>query len=114
MMMFGFLPLLLIFIAFGAFRVFSRNTFNFTPRNELTKAYRTRRLNGVVFGLAKRLRGRVTLSDVVVETGMDLGEAEQYMDSLVDHAHVSVEVEEQGRLVYEFPELLTNQEEADE
>ena len=106
MMVFGFVPFLLLFIGLVAFRAIRRNTDDAGANDVLTGGARARRLDGVVFGLAKRLGGRITLSDVVVETGMDLADAERYMDSLVDHAHVSVEVEEQGRLVYEFPELL--------
>jgi hypothetical protein len=46
------------------------------------------------------------LSDVVIATGMDMVDAGRYMDSLVDHSHVTIEVEGNGKLLYAFPELL--------
>ena len=74
----------------------------FTPERQVPQA----REDGNLFRLAKKLGGRVTLSEVVVETGMDLKVAERYMDSLVDEAHVTVEVDDMGRVIYVFPELM--------
>lgn len=105
MMVFGLVPLLILFLGFGAFKAFRRNAGD-AAQLANTGAVLTGRLDGAVFGLAKRLRGKITLSDVVVETGLDLADAERYMDSLVDHAHVSMEIDGNGRLIYEFPEFL--------
>jgi len=107
MMLFGFFPLLFLFLVFSVLGVFRRIAVarhvgeNPKFRDEPPSG----RLDGTVFSLAKRHGGQLTLSDVVVETGLNLAEAERYMDSLVDNAHVSVEVDENGRLCYEFPEL---------
>jgi len=62
-------------------------------------------LQARVFRLAKRRRGRVTLSDVVIEMGISLSDAEVLMNALVDNMHVRMEVNDQGRIYYEFPEL---------
>ncbi len=107
MMLFGFFPLLFLFVIFGLLGVFRRFAAvrHVSESPEARDEPRSGRLDGAVFSLAKRLGGRLTLSDVVVETGLNLAEAERYMDSLVDNAHVSVEVDENGRLCYEFPEL---------
>jgi len=59
-----------------------------------------------VFRLALKLKGRVTVSDVVIETGLGLQEAETLMESMVDNVHVRMEVDDQGRVLYEFPEII--------
>ncbi len=58
-----------------------------------------------VFRLAAKRRGRLTLSDIVIESGLGLKEAERFMDSLVDGPHVQLEVDAQGLINYEFPEI---------
>ena len=67
-----------------------------------------RSLDGVLFRLARRNDGHVTLSEVVIETGLNMKDAEKYMDSIVDSVHVSMEVDDSGRLFYVFPEIAGN------
>ena len=59
-----------------------------------------------VFALAYRLGGRLMLSDVVMETGFGLADAESLMDQIVDELHVKMKVEENGLVIYEFPEVI--------
>jgi hypothetical protein len=59
-----------------------------------------------IFKLAYRLKGRVTVSDVVVETGLGVHEAEELMESMVDSTHVRMEVDDRGIVTYEFPEII--------
>jgi hypothetical protein len=60
-----------------------------------------------IFKLAYKLKGTVTLSDIVVETGMTLHDAQQVVESMVDNAHVRMEVDDQlGTVTYEFPEII--------
>lgn len=59
-----------------------------------------------IFKLAYRLKGRVTVSDIVVETGLGIHEAEQLIESMVDNAHVRMEVDDSGLVTYEFPEII--------
>ena len=59
-----------------------------------------------IFKLALRLRGRLTVSDVVIETGLNLAEAEDLVESLVDNVHVRMEVNDNGMVTYEFPEII--------
>ncbi|MFP4363453.1 MAG: hypothetical protein ACLFR1_06245 [Spirochaetia bacterium] len=59
-----------------------------------------------IFKLADKMKGRITLSDIVLETGLDMDEAEKLIESMVDGSHVTMEVNENGMLVYEFPEII--------
>lgn len=58
-----------------------------------------------VFRLAEENDGVVTVSDMVVETGLEPREAEGRLNDLVDGAHVTMEISDEGRVRYEFPEL---------
>ena len=64
-----------------------------------------RSLDSRVFRLAHRHGGRVTVSQVVMETGMSLEQTEAYMDQLCDGVRVRMEVSDGGLVTYEFPEL---------
>ena len=59
-----------------------------------------------IFKLALRLKGRLTVSDVVIETGLNLQQAEELLESLVDSVHVRMEVDDRGLVTYEFPEII--------
>ena len=126
MMFFGWLPFLLLFLfivairgvlrAFGIFRkppherVDERrihpafDPFGFEEFEPVGGSKST--LQSKVFRLAARQGGRVTVSDVVIETEMGVGEAENFMDHMVDGTHVRMEVTDEGQVFYEFPELL--------
>lgn len=64
-----------------------------------------RSLDSRVFRLAHRNGGRVTVSQVVMETGMTLEQTEAYLDQLCDGVRVRMEVSDGGLVTYEFPEL---------
>jgi hypothetical protein len=57
------------------------------------------------FRLARERDGVLTVSDVVVETGLSPRDAGAKLESLVDGEHVTIEVTEAGGIRYEFPEL---------
>src|SRR6056297_713099 len=59
-----------------------------------------------LYKLAYKLEGRITVSDIVIETGMEVKEAEELIQSMVDNQRVRMEVDENGMLVYEFPEII--------
>lgn len=59
-----------------------------------------------IFRLANKLKGRLTVSDVVIHTGLSVSDAEGTMNRLVDGMHVKMEVDNQGIVVYEFPEII--------
>ena len=95
---------------------------DFVDESEFDKQS-ARNLDGRIFRLAQLRGGQLTLSDVVVETGLSVKNAEQYMETLSDGTHVSLEVDESGRMIYLFPEIIArkridpderNEEELDE
>ena len=73
--------------------------------------YSGRDLESVVFNIANRLNGRITLSDVIIETGMGVKDAEIFINNMVDGVRVRMEVdEERGFVIYEFPEIIDRSE----
>ena len=119
------IPLIIFFIAFrlgpllfrgifreldrnGIRRRFSRSTTDMAdPLGSLGYRYPTRDLESVVFNLAQRLKGRITLSDVIIETGLGVRDAENFINNMVDGVRVRMEVdEERGFVIYEFPEII--------
>ena len=109
MMVFGLLPFALILLSIGFVDVFRRRSKQRTPflGGRATTKPKHSDLDGSIFRLAKSRGGHVSLSEVVVETGLELERAEKYMDSMVDSAHVAMEVDKDGRLYYVFPELIS-------
>jgi hypothetical protein len=61
----------------------------------------------LVFRLAARNKGRLTLSDVIVETGLDLDAAEKLLDRMVDGSRVQIDVNDDGMIFYTFPEIIS-------
>lgn len=66
--------------------------------------------DAVIYRLAKKLKGRVTVSDVVVATGMSSDQAEQLLQKMVDGTRVRMEVSSEGMVLYEFLELMGEEE----
>ena len=60
-----------------------------------------------VFRLAYKRKGRITVSDVVIDLGFSIHEAEELLNGLVDGLRVRMEVTPNGLVVYEFPEILS-------
>ena len=63
-----------------------------------------------IFRLADKLKGRLTVSDVVVHTGLGIHEAEEAMNQIVDGYRVKMEVDDRGIVLYEFPEIIARHE----
>lgn len=59
-----------------------------------------------IFRLAHKMKGRLTLSDIVIETGLDLKNAEEVINSMVDSVRVRMEIDDRGLVVYDFPEII--------
>lgn len=59
-----------------------------------------------IYKLAYTLGGKITVSDIVIETGETVNEAEELIQSMVDNQHIRMEVQEDGLVVYEFPEII--------
>lgn len=62
--------------------------------------------DGAIFRLADKRNGKLMLSDVVIATGLDIKEAEAYMDRMVDGNHVVMDVDDAGHVLYLFPEII--------
>lgn len=126
MMFFGWLPFLLLFLFIVAIRgvlralgIFRKRPYNRVDERRIHETFdpfgfeefeprggNESLLQSKIFRLAARQGGRVTVSDVVIETEMGVNEAESFMDRLVDGSHVRMEVNDDGQVFYEFPELL--------
>lgn len=59
-----------------------------------------------IYKLAYTLGGKITVSDIVIETGETVNEAEELIQSMVDNQHIRMEVKDDGLVVYEFPEII--------
>lgn len=126
MLIYGFLPLLFLFIfCVKLINKLSRRSHNrsglfnrhfrgddakyISPvmdnRRISSRNAEVRSLDSVLFRAARRNGGRLTLSDVVIETGMGLKQAARYMEELSDGRHVSIESDDSGTIWYVFPEL---------
>ncbi len=60
-----------------------------------------------MFQLAYKFKGSITVSDIVVETGLSVQEAESLVQGMVDNSRVRMEVSEDGLVTYEFPEIIS-------
>jgi hypothetical protein len=68
---------------------------------------RSRSIEGRIFRAAYKHRGKLTISDIVLETDLGIKEAEEVINGMVDGTHVRMEVEDNGLVVYEFPEIIS-------
>ena len=59
-----------------------------------------------IFNLAYRLKGKITLSDVIIETGLGIKKAEKVLNRMVDGIRVVMEIDDSGLVIYEFPEII--------
>jgi hypothetical protein len=80
-------------------RLYDRSGFANLPRS--------RSIEGRIFRAALKHSGRLTISDIVLETDLSIREAEETINGMVDGTHVRMEVEEDGLVVYEFPEIIS-------
>ena len=78
-----------------------RRGFDFSP---FTKS---RGIENRIFRAALKHKGRLTISDIVLETDLGIREAEEVVNGMVDGTHVRMEVEDNGLVVYEFPEIIS-------
>ena len=63
-----------------------------------------------IFRLADRLKGRITISDVVIHTGLGSRESEEMLNSWIDGIRIRMEVQDNGIVVYEFPVIIARYE----
>ena len=82
-------------------QLFDRRGYGFPP------PARSRSIEGRIFRAALKHAGRLTISDIVLETDLSIREAEEVINGMVDSTHVRMEVADDGLVVYEFPEILS-------
>ncbi len=115
-MAFGFfpfffvIPLLFFFgiarLIVGVVRGFHRGryvderTYTTFPRTDSRSTEPRRPTQAHLFRLAHKLQGRLTVSDIVVETGLGVSEAEALAESMVDGTRVRMEVDDRGIVTY--------------
>jgi len=120
-----FLPMMFIFLALrvgtSLFRSMSNRNESAFPRADegerLFGQYGYRQLGmqqgnleARVFKLANRRKGRITVSDVVIDTGLGVNQAEELLQNMVDNNRVTMEVTDEGMVYYEFPEIIRRME----
>ena len=117
MMMFGFFPFFLLLFFFVLPAIERRDSYNRRRRQMTAELDRKRSQENrkdvklakndyekKVFTLAAKFRGRLMLSDVILETGLGMKDSEKLMDGITDGLHVKAEPDSKGILFYEFPE----------
>ncbi|UCF96392.1 MAG: hypothetical protein JSV89_14575 [Spirochaetaceae bacterium] len=82
-------------------QIYDRTGFASSPSTK------SRSIEGRIFRAAYKHKGRLTVSDIVLETDLGIREAEEMINSMVDGTHVRMEVEDSGLVVYEFPEIIS-------
>lgn len=111
---FFFIPFMLVFLVLRAGSTLVRNRRGgfFPYQNNPFFPNQGGDLQAKVFQLAYRLKGRITVSDIVAETGLSVQEAEELVEGMVDNSRVRMEVNDNGLVTYEFPEIISRFEES--
>lgn len=116
---FGLLPLIIIFLVIRGLSSMGRGRGGFFPvpgyeryleGMEEPETNRERELRIRIFKLAYRKKGRITVSDIIAETGLSGEDAEELIQAMVDNSRIRMEIRESGVVVYEFPEIIAEQE----
>ena len=66
-----------------------------------------------IFRLADEMKGRITVSDIVIAMDVSIKDAERLIERMVDGMHVTLDVTDSGRVIYEFPEIIAKYESDD-
>lgn len=115
MHMFGFMSLLFPFVFIvagiglvaGARRVLTARSAR-TPQEHYRAEPDSNRLEPTIYRLAKRMGGRITVTDVVIEAGISGREAERVLQEMTDGLRVRMDVDDRGLVTYEFSELISD------
>ncbi len=63
-----------------------------------------------IYRLAVKHNGKITVSEVVTELGLEPKKAEKILESMTDGMRVRMDVDENGMVTYSFPELKKSSE----
>ncbi|MFP4300634.1 MAG: hypothetical protein ACLFPW_11715 [Spirochaetaceae bacterium] len=116
---FGLLPFIFIILLVRGVIAMGRGSRGYFPWQEYEQHLedlggsggRERELRIQIFKLAYRRKGRITVSDIIAETGLTGDEAEELIQGMVDNTRVRMEILDSGVVVYEFPEIISRFEE---
>lgn len=113
MMMFGFgmfVPFLVLLVAVPPLvrliRRYMSDSLDSSPRDSELAGFRPGKPDAAIITEAKRRRGTLSLSDVVLVTGYEYRRAEEYMDGLAREGRVRMDVDDEGTIRYVFPDLI--------
>lgn len=118
--LFGILPLIFIFLLIRGLTSMYRGGRGYFPWQDYehhledlqaSGSNRERELRIQIFKLAYKQKGRITVSDIIAETGLRGDEAEEVIQGMVDNSRVRMEILASGVVVYEFPEIMSRFEE---
>ena len=104
------IPVVALCVGLPLLRSFIRRTNERSLSDNAPRSLTPDDSDAVIYRLAKKLKGRVTVSDVVVATGMSSDQAEQLLQKMVDGTRVRMEVSSEGMVLYEFVELMGEEE----
>ena len=94
-------PVLLIILFRGVIgRLFFRSGNGSNDRTSIREAPEAE-----IFRIAREHGGRLTVSDLVIESGFTVKSAEQALQKICDNAHVRMDVTDSGSILYVFPEI---------
>ena len=82
------------------------------PEKSVSKGSNTdpESFHGKIMNLALDNKGVLTVTDVVMATGLSLKQAEEVLNNMVDEYRVKMEVKDSGIIVYEFIEIINRKE----
>ncbi len=115
-MLFGIIMMLAIPAAIFLVLKLKRGLINPKKKNSekfVSKASNTdpESFHGKIMNLAIDNKGVLTVTDVVMATGLSLKQAEEVLNNMVDEYRVKMEVKDSGIIVYEFIEIINRKEE---
>ena len=97
----------MIFLGVILLRVFT----GLRRRNELRKSSQDMRsFPSKIMKLALDKGGVLTVTDVVLATGLSIKKVEEELNNMVDGLRIRMEVRDSGIIVYEFPEIMKRNE----
>jgi len=104
LLVFGIGITVLLLALFGGARFFSK--WRSTKNDRITLEKAPSIVQQQIFKLAKQNDGKLTVTDVVLETGLSVRQSEETLNSLVDSYRVRMDVDVSGIITYEFSELV--------
>jgi hypothetical protein len=104
LLVFGIGITILLLALFGGAKFFGKLRSTKNDRNTPEKVPSS--VQQQIFKLAKQNDGKLTVTEVVLETGLSVRQSEEALNILVDGYRVRMDVDVSGMITYEFSELV--------